>query len=147
MSPHESGHGSTSPSPKLLEASTLRLSFSNTCLARSIGLPVPTTAIVRVDQPLVEYSPALNIQLVNNAIPCQPRPQFGSKYVVSPLEGRVLDYLAPAMLGRVRNLHTFAGILVLDRWAGNTDGRQAAFWRRNRERMYTAGEMLSKDRN
>jgi hypothetical protein len=42
------------------------------------------------------------------------------------------------MLDRVRNLATFAGILALDKWTGNADGRQAAFWRKLRERKYSA---------
>jgi hypothetical protein len=41
-------------------------------------------------------------------------------------------------LERVRNLETFAGMLVLDKWTGNANGRQAAFWRKSHERKYTA---------
>ena len=75
---------------------------------------------------------------LSKTIPCQPGLQFGSQYVVSPLEGQVLDYLPEGMLERVRNLETFAGILVMDKWTGNANGRQAAFWRKMRERRYTA---------
>ncbi|MGP0018518.1 MAG: HipA family kinase [Candidatus Sulfotelmatobacter sp.] len=107
-----------------------------TRLAQSIGLPVPTTAIVQVEEWLVRQSPELNIQLAHNTIPCQAGLQFGSRYVVSPLEGTVVDYLPREMLGLVRNLETFAGILLLDKWTGNTDVRQAAFWRKSRERKY-----------
>ena len=39
------------------------------------------------------------------------------------VEGQVLDYLPPEMLDRVRNLDTFAGILALDKWTCNADGR------------------------
>jgi hypothetical protein len=42
------------------------------------------------------------------------------------------------MLEQVRNLETFAGILALDKWTCNADGRQAAFWRKLRERKYNA---------
>src|SRR5208282_4905759 len=42
------------------------------------------------------------------------------------------------MLDRVRNLGTFAGILALDKWTCNADGRQAAFWRKLREKKYSA---------
>jgi hypothetical protein len=57
---------------------------------------------------------------------------------VDPLEGQVLDYLPMEMLGRVRNVEEFAGMLVLDKWTGNANGRQAAFWRKSREKLYTA---------
>jgi len=64
--------------------------------------------------------------------------QFGSRYVVSPVEGQVFDYLPPEMLDRVRNLEAFTGILALDKWTCNADGRQAAFWRKMREKKYSA---------
>jgi hypothetical protein len=57
---------------------------------------------------------------------------------VNPLKGQVFDYLPVTMLERVRNVETFAGMLLVDKWTGNADGRQAAFWRWSRERKYTA---------
>jgi len=65
-------------------------------------------------------------------------PSFGSRYVVPPTEGEVYDYLPEAMIGRVRNLPSFAGILAFDKWTCNADGRQAAFWKRRAEREFTA---------
>jgi hypothetical protein len=38
----------------------------------------------------------------------------------------------------VRNLHEFAGMLALDKWTGNCNGRQAVFDRKPRERRYRA---------
>jgi hypothetical protein len=109
-----------------------------TRLAERTGLPVPRAEIVQVDGWLVEHTPELSIQLAHNAIPCQAGLQFGSRYVVSPLEGQVFDYLPVEMLGLVRNVDTFAGILALDKWTGNANGRQAAFWKKLRERKYWA---------
>jgi hypothetical protein len=80
----------------------------------------------------------LSIQLAQESIRCQAGLQFGSRYAVSPLEGQVFDYLPVEMFGMVRNLETFAGMLVVDKWTGNANGRQAAFWRKLRERKYTA---------
>ena len=91
----------------------------------------------RLESGWCEHTPELNIQLASTTIPCQPGLQFGSRYVVSPLEGQVFDYLPVDMLERVRNLETFAGILAMDKWTGNANGRQATFWRRMRERKYT----------
>ncbi len=50
----------------------------------------------------------------------------------------MLDYLPDLLLPRVRNLGDFAGVLALDKWTCNANGRQAAFWRKSRERRYTA---------
>jgi len=109
-----------------------------TRLAERTGLPVPATEVVEVGDWLVQHTPELNIQLASHSIPCQPGLQFGSRYVVSPLEGQIFDYLPVEMLERVRNLETFAGMLAMDKWTGNANGRQAAFWRKMRERKYTA---------
>ena len=53
-------------------------------------------------------------------------------------EGEVHDYLPEKIIGRVRNLPSFAGILVFDKWTCNADVRQAAFWKRRGERKFTA---------
>ena len=37
----------------------------------------------------------------------------------------------------MRNLGAFAGILALDKWTCNANGRQAAFWKKSRERKFT----------
>ena len=107
-------------------------------LAELVGLPVPVAMVVDVPLWLVEHTAELTIMLGNHMIPVEAGLQFGSRYVVSPLEGQVLDYLPREMLDRVRNLEAFAGILALDKWTCNADGRQAAFWRKTRERKYSA---------
>jgi hypothetical protein len=109
-----------------------------TRLAERAGLRVPVTEVVEVDQWLVEKTPELSIQLAHNTIRCQAGLQFGSRYVVDPMQGQVFDYMPVEMLGRVKNLHEFAGMLVLDKWTGNANGRQAAFWRMSRQKLYTA---------
>ncbi len=109
-----------------------------TRLAEKVGLPVPPPMIVEVDQWLIDHTPELYIQLAHSSVRCEAGFQFGSQYVVDPLKGQVLDYLPSEMFSIVQNLETFAGILVLDKWVGNTDGRQAAFWKLSRERKYHA---------
>jgi len=108
-----------------------------TRLAWFAGLPVPATEVVEVDDWLVRNTSELSVQLASVTIPCQAGLQFGSRFVVDPREGQVLDYLPLELLGQVRNLETFAGMLAIDKWTGNANGRQAAFWRKTRERKYT----------
>jgi hypothetical protein len=109
-----------------------------TRLAERVGLPVPATAVVEVDDWLVEHTPELHVQLAHNTVRCQAGLQFGSQYVVDPFEGQVMDYIPMEMLSRVKNLETFAGMLVIDKWTGNANGRQAAFWKKSREKKYAA---------
>src|SRR5690349_7658232 len=92
-----------------------------TRLAERVELPVPMTSVVVVGEWLVEHTPELSIQLAHNTIRCQAGLQFGSRYVVNPLEGQVLDYLPVEMMELVRNLETFPGMLVLDKWTGNAN--------------------------
>jgi len=112
--------------------------FLATRLAEHIALPVPATEIVSVGEWLIEHTPELCIQRQHDVVPCQPGLQFGSRYLVNPREGQVFDHFPPEKLGRLRNVETFCGMLVLDKWTGNCDGRQAAFWKKMRERKYRA---------
>jgi hypothetical protein len=109
-----------------------------TRLAEMIGLPVPVADVVDVNPWLIEQSPQLRIELGGRRTPTTAGPSFGSRYVVPPTEGEVHDYLPEVMIGRVRNLRYFAGILAFDKWTCNADGRQAAFWKRRGERKFAA---------
>ncbi|MGA2989307.1 MAG: HipA family kinase [Candidatus Korobacteraceae bacterium] len=106
-------------------------------LAEAVGLPVPAAEVVEVSGWLIAHTPELVMESSRGSVACQAGLQFGSRYVVAPAHGMVFDYLPEQMLERVRNLEAFAGILALDKWTCNANGRQAAFWKRLRERMFT----------
>jgi hypothetical protein len=109
-----------------------------TRLAERVGLPVPVTKIVKVDEWLIENTPELHMDTTGLATRCKSGLQFGARYVCDPAEGQVFDYLPESMLDKVRNLAAFAGMLVADKWLGNANGRQAVFWKKAQERKYTA---------
>jgi len=109
-----------------------------TRLAELAGLPVPATAVVEVDPWLIEHTQELRMELVNGSVECTAGLQFGSRFVVPPAEGLVYDYLPEHLLDQVRNLGAFAGMLAFDKWTCNANGRQAAFWKKSRERKFTA---------
>jgi hypothetical protein len=109
-----------------------------TRLGERVGLPVAHAEIVDVNEWLVQHTPELHMQLAGRTHACVPGLQFGSRYVVRPIEGQALDWLPPSMLDRVRNLEAFLGSLVFDKWTCNADSRQAVFWKRSRDRKYTA---------
>lgn len=112
-----------------------------TRLASYIGLPVPVAEIVEVSEWLVNETPELHVQLASQKVPCSAGLQFGSRYIVDPREGHVLEYLPESLLmhpsGEVRNPEIFAGTLAFDKWCCNTDSRQIIYWKRTRERKYT----------
>ena len=107
-------------------------------LARAVGLTVPETEVVEVSPWLIENTPELMMDLGQMKVPCRAGLQFGSRFVGGLMPGQVVDYLAEEQLAEVKNLEEFAGMLALDKWTGNANGRQAVFTRRQRERRYKA---------
>ena len=108
-------------------------------LAEAVGLTVPITDVVDVSAWLIEHTPSLRIELAHGfSQPCSPGLQFGSRFIGGLMPGQVVDYLPEPQLDEVRNLAEFAGMLALDKWTGNANGRQAVFVRRQRERRYRA---------
>jgi HipA-like kinase len=111
--------------------------FLATRLAERVGLPVPVADIVDVDPWLIENTPALRIEISSSSTLCAAGLQFGARYVCDPGEGVVFDYLPESMMSRIKNSAAFAGMLVVDKWLGNANGRQAVFWKKGPERKYT----------
>jgi hypothetical protein len=110
-----------------------------TRLAGAAGLPVPDGDVVEVTQWLVANTPGMYIELGHNVRELyRAGLQFGSQFVGGLMPGQVMDYLPEPQLEEVRNLGEFAGMLCLDKWTGNCNGRQAVFARRGRERRYRA---------
>lgn len=109
-----------------------------TRLAEAVGLSVPATEVVEVSAWLIENTPGLRMQTGRSEELCKEGLQFGSRYVGGLMPGQVVDFLPEEQLGEVRNLAEFAGMLVIDKWTGNSNGRQAVFHRKPRERLYRA---------
>jgi hypothetical protein len=87
---------------------------------------------------LVDHTPQLEIDLGRTRVKCQSGLQFGSRFAGGQMPGQVVDYLPEEQLAELRNLPEFAGVLALDKWTGNSNGRQAVFTRKQRERRYRA---------
>ena len=102
-------------------------------MARMIGLTVPEPAIVQVGEKTIQEQ-QITFTLAGRSVAARPGLQFGSEVVT----GEVWDWPSGSMLGRVRNLKEFAGVLAFDKWTGNADGRQVVFHKEVRERKYTA---------
>jgi len=107
-------------------------------IAAAVGLSAPEAELIEVSSWLVENTPDLEMDLGRSRVRCQAGLQFGSRFVGGLMPGHVMDYLPEEQLDEVRNLNEFAGILALDKWTGNANGRQAVFARKQRERRYRA---------
>ncbi len=110
-----------------------------TRLAEAVGLTVPVTDVIEVTDWLVANTPDMVVELARGQRQRYAAGlQFGSRFVGGLMPGQVVDYLPESQLDEVRNLAEFAGMLCIDKWAGNCNGRQAVFERRPRERKYRA---------
>lgn len=109
-----------------------------TRLAASVGLTVPACDVIEVTEWLIANTPELLIQLPGGRERCRAGLHFGSRFVGGLMPGQVVDTLPEAQLAEVKNLREFAGMLAIDKWTSNVNGRQAVFGKRPRERRYTA---------
>jgi len=110
-----------------------------TRLAEAVGLTVPKTDVVEVSEWLIANSPEMRVNLGRGVeARCEAGLQFGSQFVGGLMPGQVVDYLPEPQLDEVRNLAEFAGMLLVDKWTGNCNGRQAVFERKPREKRYRA---------
>ncbi|HXC47586.1 MAG TPA: HipA family kinase [Candidatus Sulfotelmatobacter sp.] len=99
-----------------------------TRLASRLGLPTAPVEVVEVGAELIRLTPELSIELPRSRTPCAAGLQFGSRYPGDPRRMALHDFLPDEKLREVGNLHDFAGMLVFDKWACNTNGRQTVFF-------------------
>jgi len=109
-----------------------------TKLAEMVGLSVPPCDVVEVTEWLIENSKELMMDFGRKQEQCCAGLQFGSRLVGGLMPGLVVDYLPEERLAEVKNLAEFAGMLVIDKWTCNANGRQAVFYKRPRDKKYAA---------
>ena len=99
---------------------------------------MPPCDVVEVTEWLIANTPELLMQVPSGRERCRAGLQFGSRFVGGLMPGQVVDTLPETQLAEIKNLREFAGMLVMDKWTCNVNGRQAVFGKRPRERRYTA---------
>ncbi|WP_245536179.1 HipA domain-containing protein [Terriglobus roseus] len=110
-----------------------------TRLAEAAGLSVPACDAVDVSGWLIRNSPEMWVDVGRGERTlCAEGLAFGSQFVGGLMPGQVVDYLPAEQVSELRNVREFAGMLCIDKWTGNSNGRQAVFARGPRERKYRA---------
>jgi hypothetical protein len=109
-----------------------------TRLGAAIGLTVPHCEVVEVTEWLIGNTPELNVAVKGGSERCRAGLQFGSQFAGGLMPGHLVDYLPEPQILEIRNVEEFAGILALDKWTCNVNGRQAVFQKTRRERRYRA---------
>jgi hypothetical protein len=107
-------------------------------LGRCLKLPMPQIRVMDVSEWLVRNSCEMRIRLSQGSIPCSSGRQAASFYSSGERDEIWFDYLPGNALEKVENLGDFARVMVLDKWACNSDGRQAIFSRSSGRRPYRA---------
>ena len=96
-------------------------------LAEALGLPVARPEVVDVSAKLIENTTELRIYQRGRWEPCKSGFQFGSRFPGQPGSVVVQDLLPDNQLAGVENLETLAGMVLLDQWTCNCNGRQVIF--------------------
>lgn len=91
-------------------------------LLTQLGIATPERGLVRIDD-----------QCMNDGDPLIAGVHFGSRYPGEPDTVAVYDFLPAKLWHRVSNREHFSGALMVDQWAGNSDTRQAIFFRQTAE--------------
>lgn len=97
------------------------------CVFRHLGVATPETAIVNLSDDFIRDNPAIYMEHRSSGKAPTSGPHFGSRF--PQVDVAVYDFLPDAILSKVDNISDFLGVLVADKWLGNTDSRQAIFFR------------------
>jgi len=98
-----------------------------TNLGLRFGLPMPRVEVIEVSDRFIRNTDDLRVELGGASVPCSSGRQLASLYEGNTTEAGICEYLPDAALQDVVNVQDFARVLVLDKWACNSDGRQAIF--------------------
>jgi hypothetical protein len=96
---------------------------------RYLQIHVPDTVLVELTPEFIENSPELYLLMGSRREPVFPGIHFGSRLAVHPDRVAIFDFLPDKLLLTVENRVDFLGMLVFDKWVGNSDSRQAVFFR------------------
>ncbi len=96
---------------------------------RYLQVHVPDTAVVEFTPDFVASSPELYLAIGAKREPVPAGIHFGSRLAVHPERVALYDFLPDKLLGKIENRVDFLGTFLFDKWAGNTDSRQAVFFR------------------
>ncbi len=96
---------------------------------RYLQIHVPETALIELTREFVIENPELYLSIGSRREPVPPGIHFGSRLAVHPDRVAIFDFLPDKLLSKIENRIDFLGTLVFDKWVGNTDSRQAVFFR------------------
>jgi CheY-like chemotaxis protein len=103
-------------------------------LAQQLGLPVAKAEILELPPNLAK---TLYFETPEGPRRIFPGLHVGVRLVISPIKGRIYDFLPRAYADQIRNKEHFSGIQMFDLWTCNRDTRQAVYWKRSQQKKFT----------
>ena len=96
---------------------------------RFLQVHVPETALIELTEDFLAENPDVYLSIGPRREIIPPGIHFGSRLSVHPDRVAIFDFLPDKLLHKVENRVDFLGTLIFDKWVGNTDSRQAVFFR------------------
>lgn len=96
---------------------------------RYLQITAPAAAVIRLSENFLAANPEVSLQLGGRTVRATPGWHFGSRYPGDPNRVAVYDFIPDSLLQQVVNRVEFLGMLAFDKWTGNSNGRQAVFYR------------------
>jgi hypothetical protein len=94
-----------------------------------LQIAAPASELIQVSEEFLRENPEASIQLGSQTIAPEPGWAFGSRHPGDPDVTAIYDFVPDSLLGQVQNRPDFLAVLAFDKWTGNSDGRQAIFFR------------------
>jgi hypothetical protein len=99
---------------------------------RHLDIFVPETRLIEITPEFAAKQADFSLGSRHASIP--PGIHFGSRLAVNPTQTAIFDFLPDRLLSQLENRQDFLGALVFDTWVGNSDARQAVFFRTRRKK-------------
>ena len=99
-------------------------------ILRYLNIFVPDTALIELTPEFIRENPELYMSAGSERKAIPPGIHFGSRLYVDPKCTAIFDFVPDRILAKLENRSDFWGTLVFDKWVGNTDSRQAVFFRK-----------------
>ena len=96
---------------------------------RYLQIHVPETALIDLTPEFLGDSPEMYLSIGSRRETIPAGIHFGSRLAVNPEKVAMYDFLPDKLLLKIENRVDFLGTLIFDKWVGNTDSRQAVFFR------------------
>jgi len=107
-------------------------------LLAHLQISTPPIALVNISAEFLARNPQVCIEGPTRRLAVEPGQHFGSRFPDNPPGNMIYDFIPDSLLSKVVNQTEFLGAMVVDKWTGNADMRQAIFTRSLRPGGYVA---------